>query len=89
VRIDVESDGTYSEINEDGSKSKLKATKISLTDCLACRCVHAKPLACFAVLGAVASGSTSRTKLERAKNFSDRIGFFQLIFGNGILFCAF
>jgi hypothetical protein len=37
VRIEVEADGTYLEIKEDGSKAALKPTKISLNDCLACR----------------------------------------------------
>ena len=37
-RIQIEQDGGYIEVAEDGSSTKLEKAAISLSDCLACRC---------------------------------------------------
>jgi hypothetical protein len=37
AKISIESDGTYTEVFEDGTKQPLQTTKITLNDCLACR----------------------------------------------------
>ncbi len=39
VRIELESDGSYMEINDAGEKEVLETAKITLNDCLACRLV--------------------------------------------------
>ncbi|XP_075880173.1 cytosolic Fe-S cluster assembly factor narfl [Nelusetta ayraudi] len=36
AKIQIEDDGTYIQINQDGGKKKLEKTKITLNDCLAC-----------------------------------------------------
>lgn len=38
VSIQFEEDGTYQEVGNDGSKKQLAPAKITLNDCLACRC---------------------------------------------------
>jgi hypothetical protein len=42
-RGQMEEDGGYTEASSTGDKVKLKAAKISLTDCLACRSFSAPP----------------------------------------------
>ncbi len=37
AKIEVRNDGTYLEIEPDGSERVLESAKISLNDCLACR----------------------------------------------------
>ncbi len=36
-KIEVRNDGTYLEVNQQGTSSVLESAKISLNDCLACR----------------------------------------------------